>query len=121
MGEEVLIVGFVIDGKLPKRLLIRAVGQGLLDKNVNAVLTDPTLRLYRGQNVIDSNDDWDTHLEREQLEAYIKSSGAFDLVEGSGDSALFVWLEPGLYTAIVSGNNNGTGIALVEIYDLTGK
>ena len=121
LGEEVLIVGFVIDGKLPKRLLIRAVGQGLLDKNVNAVLTDPTLRLYRGQNVIDSNDDWDTHLEREQLEAYMKSSGAFDLVEGSGDSALFVWLEPGLYTAIVSGNNNGTGIALVEIYDLTGK
>lgn len=54
-------------------------------------------------------------------EAYMESAGAFALEAGSGDSALFVWLEPGFYTAIVSGNNGGTGIALVEIYDLTGK
>ena len=121
LGEEVLIAGFVIQGNLPKRVLIRAVGRGLLDKDVNAVLMDPTLRLYRGQNVIDSNDDWDAHLERTQLEAYMESAGAFALEEDSGDSALFVWLEPGLYTAIVAGNNGGTGIALVEIYDLTGK
>lgn len=120
LGEEVLIVGFVIQGNLPKRVLIRAVGQGISDK-VNAVLMDPTLRLFRGQNVIDSNDDWDAHQERPQLEAYMESSGDLALEEGSGDSALFVWLEPGLYTAIVSGNNGGTGIALVEIYDLTGK
>jgi hypothetical protein len=55
------------------------------------------------------------------LEFYMNASGAFELQEGSGDSALFVWLEPGLYTAIVSGNNGQSGIALVEIYDLTGK
>jgi hypothetical protein len=120
-GEEVLIAGFVIDGNLPKRVLIRAIGNGLLDKDVIAVLPDPTLRLYRDQDVLDFNDDWDTHLEREQLEFYMNASGAFELQEGSGDSALFVWLEPGLYTAIVSGNNGQSGIALVEIYDLTGK
>ena len=50
----------------------------------------------------------------------MSSAGAFDLTEGSGDSTCFLWLEPGLYTAIVAGNNDETGVALIEIYDLTG-
>ena len=119
-GQEVLIAGFVISGNLPKRVLIRAIGPGTGDKGVNDFLVDPTLRLFRGQNVLDSNDDWGDHPERTALEAYMNSAGAFALEEGSKDSALFTWLEPGLYTAIVRGNDSGTGIALVEIYDLTG-
>ena len=35
------------------------------------------------------------------------------------ESAILVTLDPGAYTAILSGNNNGTGAALIEIYDLT--
>ncbi len=120
-GDEVLIAGFFIEGNLPKRLLIRAVGTGLISQGVVNALSDPTLSLYRGASVIESNDDWDLHPERAQLEAFMDSAGAFELAEGSGDSAMFVWLEPGLYTAIISGVNSATGIALVEIYDLTGK
>ena len=79
------------------------------------------MRLFRGTSVIESNDDWDAHPEKAQLESFMSSAGAFALEEGSGDSAMFVWLEPGLYTAIVSGKNDQTGIALVELYDLTDK
>ncbi len=118
-GSEVLIAGFVIEGNLPKRILIRAIGTGIVAQGVNNVVSDPTLTLFRGFSVIDSNDDWDAQPEKEQLVSLMSSAGAFDLIEGSGDSALFVWLEPGLYTAIVSGNNDETGVALVEIYDLT--
>lgn len=118
-GDEVLIAGFFIEGNLPKRLLIRAVGEGLTDQGVNNALSDPTLTLYRGASAIESNDDWDSHPERVQLEVFMTSAGAFELDEGSGDSAMFVWLEPGLYTAIVSGVNSQTGVALVELYDLT--
>lgn len=120
-GDEVLIAGFVIEGNLPKRVLLRAIGSGLIDFGVTGALTDPTLRLFRDQSVIETNDDWDAHPEKNQLEAFMTSAGAFDLEEGSGDSALFAWLEPGLYTAIVAGKNDQTGIALVELYDLTGN
>lgn len=120
-GDEVLIAGFYIEGNLPKRILLRAVGSGLAAQGVNGVLADTTLRLFRGPSVIDSNDNWDAHPEKAQLETFMSSAGAFALEEGSGDSALFAWLEPGLYTAIVSGKNDQTGIALVELYDLTGK
>ena len=120
-GDEVLIAGFYIEGNLPKRILLRAVGSGLAAQGVSGVLADTTLRLFRGPSVIESNDDWDAHPEKAQLESFMSSAGAFALEEGSGDSAMFVWLEPGLYTAIVSGKNDQTGIALVELYDLTGK
>ena len=106
---------------VPKRLLLRAVGSGLAAQGVSGALADTTLRLFRGTSVIESNDDWDAHPEKAQLESFMSSAGAFALGEGSGDSAMFVWLEPGLYTAIVSGKNDRTGIALVELYDLTGK
>ncbi len=120
-GDEVLIAGFFIEGNLPKRLLIRAVGSGLVSQGVVNALADPKLSLYRGSSIIETNDNWDSHPEKSRLEAFMDSAGAFELVEGSGDSAMFVWLEPGLYTAIISGVNDTTGVALVEIYDLTDK
>ena len=105
-----LIAGFVIEGNLPKRILIRAIGTGIVAQGVNNVVSDPTLSLYRGFSVIDSNDERDVQPEKEQLVSLMSSAGAFDLTEGSGDSAFFLWLEPGLYTAIVAGNNDETGV-----------
>ena len=34
------------------------------------------------------------------------------------ESAILATLDPGLYTAIVQGKNGGTGVGLVEVYDL---
>jgi hypothetical protein len=44
--------------------------------------------------------------------------GAFSLTPGSTDSAMVLTLPPGTYTAEVSGSDGGTGIALVEIYEM---
>src|SRR5207249_7415197 len=35
------------------------------------------------------------------------------------ETAILVTLDPGAYTAIVRGNNNGVGVGLVEAYDLS--
>src|SRR4029434_4712783 len=35
------------------------------------------------------------------------------------EAAIDATLLPGAYTAIISGNNNGTGVGLIEVYDLS--
>lgn len=34
------------------------------------------------------------------------------------ESAILICLEPGAYTTVVTGANGGTGIALVEVYEM---
>jgi hypothetical protein len=55
----VLIPGIVIQGTVPKTVLIRAVGPGLDTFGVTGTLANPRLRLYRGDQVLFENDDWD--------------------------------------------------------------
>jgi len=79
-------------------------------------------------NVIASNSGWQNApvpgnspvLASVQLatSAVMSSVGAFSLVAGSADSAMVLTLPAGAYTAQVSGVNNSTGIALVEIYEI---
>jgi hypothetical protein len=45
-------------------------------------------------------------------------AGAFELANGSKDAAILVTLQPGAYTAVVSGVNDTTGIALAEVYEI---
>jgi len=44
---------------------------------------------------------------------------SFALLAGSRDAALLLELPPGSYTVQVSGVNGATGIALVEVYEVT--
>jgi hypothetical protein len=37
------------------------------------------------------------------------------------ESAIMATLPPGLYTALLAGVNGGTGVGLVEVYDLGGQ
>jgi len=80
------------------------------------VAPDTQVQLLRGQQVYASNDDWDTGGEKDDLESAFAQVGAFALQPG--DSALSVWLEPGIYSAVVSSKTGETGIALVEFYQL---
>ncbi len=51
--------------------------------------------------------------------AAFTSVGAFALAaDTSRDAALAIELPPGAYTATVSGKNNTTGVALVEVYEI---
>ncbi len=115
-GGDILIAGFVIGGTTARTVLIRAIGPALAGFGVPGVLADPRLQLFEGGRVIRENDNWGGDL---QLTTIGASVGAFTLFDGtSRDAMLLVTLAPGSYTAQISGVNNGTGVALVEVYEV---
>jgi O-glycosyl hydrolase len=119
-GENVAIAGFVIGGAGTKRVLLRAVGPTLATQGISQaeVLADPTMQLYKGANVIASNDDWGTNENAAQIPSVGDSIGASGLAASDSKSAaLLTSLEPGAYTFIVTGKNSSTGIVLLEVYD----
>lgn len=114
-GDNILIFGFVVDGVGAKNVLIRAIGPGLVDFGITNALADPRLELFRANvaAAIAGNDNWDG-----SLAGTFSTVGAFSLTTASKDAALVTSLTPGAYTVQVSGVNNATGEALVEIYEL---
>jgi len=117
-GDDVLTAGFVISGTTPKRIVVRAVGPRLASTpfNVPGTLADPVLRIFSSGNSetpVASNDNWNA-----ADAASFTSVGAFALTSGSRDAGLVAELPPGAYSAQVSGVNNTTGTAIVEVYEL---
>lgn len=113
-GDNILIAGFVVDGTVAKTLLIRAVGPTLASFGVGGTLLDPKLEIYDAASVkLVENDNWSSTLANTAA-----AVGAFPLVAGARDAALLVTLPPGSYSAQVSGVANGTGEALVEVYEV---
>lgn len=117
-GSGALIAGFVLEGTGSRRFLIRGIGAGLTDFDVAGVIADPLVKVYpaSGGLPIASNDDWDGGADAAEIAAAAETVGAFPLDPGSGDAALVIRLEPGLYTAQVSSADNQPGVALVEVY-----
>ena len=119
-GQSVLIGGFIIQGSGPKRVLMRAVGPSL-NAFLTGALQDPTLELRNSSGaLLASNDNWQTT----KLGGVLTANQSFDIL-GTGiapsqpaEPAILATLNPGAYTGVVGGANNGTGIALVEVYDL---
>ena len=120
-GSDVLIVGFVVSGAGTagtKPLLIRGTGPTLSSFGVSGVLADPMLTLYQGSTVVAANDNWGGDA---QITAQDAAAQAFPMASASSlDSALYISnLASNTYSAVIAGNNNGTGVALAEVYDLT--
>jgi autotransporter-associated beta strand protein len=113
-GENMLIVGFVVVGDLPSKILIRGVGPTLSLFGVSGVLENPQLTLRNGAGaVIAQNDDWDS-----AETATARRAGAFPLPTGSRDAGMVVTVPPGAYTVQLTGAGSGTGVALVEVYEV---
>jgi N-acetylneuraminic acid mutarotase len=115
-GDNVLISGFIITGTDLKRVLIRGLGPSL--NGAGITLSDPTLELHQqGRAQFATNDNWkiDDHTGRSQ-EAAIRSTTIPP--PNDSESAILLTLGPGTYTAILAGKNKGTGMGLVEVYDL---
>ncbi len=129
---DTFIAGIVVTGNVPKRLLIRAIGPGLAAFGVPGTLPDPILSLAAshatGSIAVATNDDWSTvtfgtipapaQATPAEIAVAASSVGAFPLPPGSKDACLLLTLSPGNYTAQVVGKNNGTGGALVEVYEV---
>ncbi len=112
-GDNVMIGGVIITGSGEKKVILRAIGPSLGNYGITNPLQNPTLELHDHTGaVIASNDNWmDAPNKQEIIDSGLAPSN--DL-----ESAILTSLSPGTYTAIVRGVNNGTGIALVEGYDL---
>ena len=112
VGGNILIAGFVVRGTEPKTILIRGVGPGL-NAFVTGAVANPKLELYRSATLINENDDWTDPA----IATAAARSGTFAIAAGSRDAALLVTLQPGSYTAQVSGVAASTGVALIEVYE----
>ena len=112
-GDNVLIGGFIVTGTQPKKIIVRAIGPSL---PLAGALADPVLELRNSSGgLIRSNDNW---RDDPAQEAEINATG----IPPSNDlEAAIVETLPAngsAYTAIMRGLNNGTGIGVVEVYDL---
>jgi hypothetical protein len=113
-GDDVAIAGFVIGGPVPKTLIVLAKGPSLAAYGISNPLANPTLQLIRGSDnaLVASNDDWGTAANAAQVRAsgFAPSSPL--------ESAVLMTLAPGSYTAIVAGAGGGSGVGIVEVYEL---
>lgn len=115
-GSSVMISGFSIPAGASKTMLLRAAGPSLSSYGVSGVLANPLLEVYNAAGTkVTSNDDWSS-----ALSSTFSAAGAFSFTTGALDSALVATLEPGNYTAVVSGVGSTTGVSLVEFYDISG-
>lgn len=108
------IAGFVIAGAA-RPMVVRAVGPSLARFGVGGALLDPRLVLQAGVVTVAANDNW---LEGDA--STMAAAGAFALPSGSRDAALVANLPPGAYTAPVTAEDGGSGVALLEIYEASG-
>lgn len=116
-GDAVLIAGFYLEGTGKRRVLVRGVGPELAPFGIpaNQLLADPKIDLFRSAAtpvLIQSNDD-----AAPSVSAVVP--GAFPLDANTKSAAMVVELDAGAaYSVQVSGVNNGTGTAIVEVYAL---
>ncbi len=113
-GFDVMIGGFVISGSTAKTVVVRAIGPSLANFGVSGALSNPTLQLVRSsdQSTVATNDDWGSAANAAQI-----SSSGF-APSNPLESAIYATLQPGAYTAIVSGVGGATGVGLVEVYEV---
>jgi hypothetical protein len=109
VGENAMIGGFIVTGPASQRVIVRAIGPSL---PVAGKLADPTLELHDGNGgLLASNDNWRSDQEAEIIATTIPPTNDFE-------SAIVATLPPASYTAVVRGVDNGTGVALVEVFAL---
>jgi hypothetical protein len=111
-GSNIVIAGFILGGGTGNdNVIVRGIGPSL---PVTGVLADPTLELRDSNGaLIRSDDNWQDDPAQAAL---ISAAGLAPT--NSLESAIFATLTPGPYTALLAGLNNGTGVGLVEVYDL---
>ena len=121
-GDNVLIGGVIIQGDLPNRVLLRAIGPSLAPYfPSNTVLPDPALDLHDANGtIIAHNDNWMEEPDGTTNASRAAAITATGLAPGNNlEAAILFTPAPGNYTAIVTGNGaDPNGIGLVEVYQL---
>ena len=113
-GNNIVIAGFILGGNSGNdRIAIRGMGPSLTAFGLPNVLADPTLELRDSNGaLLVANNDW-----RDNPAQAAELAAAGLAPTNNLESGIAATLPPGLYTALLAGLNNGTGIGVVEIYD----
>ena len=113
-GDNVMIGGLIINGAGDLQVAIRGIGPSLGQQGISDFLPDPILELRDSSgSLLVTNDNWqDDPTQATQLLKLGLAPG------NPAESALLRALQPGAYTAIIAGTNGGTGVGLVEVYNV---
>ncbi len=113
-GADIVIAGFLLsDNGASDRIVVRGIGPSLTAFGVPDALANPTLELRDNNgSLLIANNDWEDNPSQaaELTAAGLAPTNALE-------AGIAATLPPGLYTALLAGLNNGTGIGLVEVYD----
>jgi hypothetical protein len=100
-AANVMIAGFILGAGDSTHVLIRGIGS--LQIKFDPLLADPTLELRDSDGA---------------LLAFNDNCGDSPIPVNPPDACIDISLPPGAFTAILAGKDGGTGIGLVEIYNL---
>ncbi|HEX7516017.1 MAG TPA: S8 family serine peptidase [Chthoniobacterales bacterium] len=114
-GDNIVIAGFMLGSNSgDDRVVVRGIGPSLTAAGVPNALANPILELRDGNGaLLVANNDWQ---DNPAQAAELTAAGLAPT--NQLESGIATTLPPGLYTALLAGLNNGTGIGLVEVYDL---
>ncbi len=132
LGEQATIVGFTIPEGPSRFFMARAKGQVLENFGVENSLKDTSLSLFTagGKFVLSNNDGSDLSNWEKQMALPLFIAEYFDLIDREGgnqfvqneildtlfgnEGVIVTILDPGNYGLFVSGEDGGTGVALIE-------
>ncbi|HUR59009.1 MAG TPA: hypothetical protein VM029_14945, partial [Opitutaceae bacterium] len=103
-SAPVLVGTFTVEGTGPKKFLLRGVGPALVSNP--AALSDPFLGLIDSTGtLVASNDNWGTNVNLAEIQSVMTTLGVSPPYTNtaSNDAALLVSLNPGTYSARLSG------------------
>ena len=114
-GANVVIAGFILGHAAgADNIIVRGIGPSLTAFGVPNALANPTLELRDNNGaLIRADNDW----QEDPAQAAIISAAGL-APTSSLESGIAATLAPGQYTALLAGLNSGTGLGLVEVYDL---
>ena len=111
---NVMIGGFILGGNNDTRVVVRGIGPSLVQVGVLVPLADPTVELHDSNGaVLVFNDNW-----QDNPASALQLSALGLAPQDSAESGIYVTLSPGAFTAILAGKDGGTGIGLIEIYNV---
>jgi hypothetical protein len=133
--DAAMIGGVILTGASPKTVLVRGRGPSMEGApfHVSGTLVNPYLQLFAGSTIIAQNDNWQDspqcdsrfacgdagQIKATGLDPCQPNPGQSSAPQGCGQEAVFlITLPPGAYTAIMRGADGGTGVGLVEIFDI---
>ena len=122
-GDNRLFGGFIIVGSEAKKVIVRGIGPSLTAFGVPGALADPTLELHDASTTLATNDNWKIKPDGSSQQAEVEAT----TIPPTNDleSAIVATLPAApassggaSYTAILAGNAGGTGIGVLQLYDL---